>query len=80
MDVSVSDDLTITIGDEAVQLKPREAFRLAERLIDRAAIRMVTDAAMRAPGFTALLAQQPPEPSSPMCPPYGTDAAGVKEP
>jgi hypothetical protein len=41
--VTVANDLTLVVGDEAVRLTPTEGFRLAERLIRRSTARMVEE-------------------------------------
>jgi hypothetical protein len=43
MEVTVSENLAVTIGDRSAQLRPGEAFRLAENLIRRATVRMIAE-------------------------------------
>jgi hypothetical protein len=43
MEVIVTNDLALAIGDRSAQLLPGEAFRLAECLIRRATVRMVEE-------------------------------------
>ena len=41
--VTVANDLTLVVGNEAVRLTPTEGFTLAERLIRRSTARMVEE-------------------------------------
>lgn len=53
MQVNVSDDLDIAIGDRSTQLNPGDAFRLAERLIRTATTRMIVEETEASAGHTA---------------------------
>lgn len=41
--ITVTNDLTLVVGDQAARLTPTEGFRLAERLIRRSTARMVEE-------------------------------------
>ena len=43
LDIDISDDLGITVGDSRVCVSPGEAFQLAERLIRCATTRMIVE-------------------------------------
>ncbi len=45
MQVTVSDDLAVAIGDQSACLNPGEAFQLAEKLIRKATVAMITEEA-----------------------------------
>jgi hypothetical protein len=49
---TLTDDLLLSAGGISVQLRPRDAFALAERLLDRAARRVVIEAAAAEPRRT----------------------------
>ena len=43
LQVTIADDLALSIGDRSARLSPGEAFQLAERLIRRATVAIVEE-------------------------------------